>query len=1286
MKALARKPLRCTMPLLAAAVLGAAAMAQEDWPKPTVVAVPTVDTLAINGLLDEPAWSLAQWQGGFTSASSGPENSGPPRPATVQTRFKVLYDAWAIYVGVECDEPAPEGIRAEATGHDSMVFMDDCVEVFLDPAGEGRYYHHFVVNSRGAWYDDYGADFGLVHNRLWDCPLEIGTVVDAAARKWTAELRIPLAGLILHPDAGSRWLWNVTRERYAGGAQELTSWSPLKGNFHTPQRFGTLADVNVDFRRFALDVTQPQVSISSDGSGRVRLALSTRVTNGTGADLSLRAWAMLFGEPQTKVNAEPVTLASGATTDVALPALVRRGDTREANVVLALADEDGNLRKLLTKRLSAEYRPVTITVLRPCYRNSIYATEKLDRIQFRVALAEDVAAQAASVRCTLALGERVLQETTTTVADLAQPVELDARDLAEGRYDLTARVLGADGVLIAQTQTTIRKLPPPPVGTEVRVDEHGNILVNGKPFLGIGWYGAPNTDDPRADVVALQNLQTPVVVVRPDFAGLREPFAQHGIYSIVSVENGRVLYSFELWRFPDHPVPTEHQKLPAPSEEMADYLRQIVEGVRAEPGLLGYYISDEPEINNVRSDYLEAHYRLMCELDPYHPVIVTNDTLDGIVTHGYRCADILSPDPYSPEFDYVPNFMKRCREVMGPGQTILLTPWHSTSQTHFTADWGSGPPYSYRVMRNQYLVSIAYGARGFTAYTSSFFMPEIEYRYGLPYIWREVRFLERAISAPAPDQPLRVQADAEMASWIRSVDGLLYLIVVNHKPGARRATVSHPLLSGVHRLIVVSEAREVQVQDGSFGDDFAQGDARIYTTDPRGAAFDTTRAIEAELARREAEAVKPGNLLHVSRGVRASASDGYYAPWFNQYYYYAINGIPDDIGWTLSHAGGKPGWLELALPQPATVGHVVLYTPNLRDYDLEFRGPDGAIRVAQVRGNEQTIVVHNFDPPVPCLKLRITALAARSGHPRLSEVEAYETRGVGPTTPLVAVAEATPVPETHIGAVREGTQNALWSDDFTNFRSRDRYYWDGQDVVWVADPQRHQVTPRPGGGIVCTSPQEGSGMSRILPYDPAYRFFQVKIGAIEGEGYRFVNVGFGNSSGRPGYRGAVNTNRPGIYTVDTHYVSERFRNGEDETCFVTTYMGPIRCTFDWMRLVQRPEDGLAVTLADGSPLPEVLERGDEILLHLILSEPAADATVSVLAGPGYVPLALNGQPTVQLVKAGNGDGREWAAKVKLGEGTGSFDFPASGYPLVFRANILGGTITETYASACVSIR
>ena len=181
----------------------------------------------------------------------------------------------------------------------------------------------------------------------------------------------------------------------------------------------------------------------------------------------------------------------------------------------------------------------------------------------------------------------------------------------------------------------------------------------------------------------------------------------------------------------------------------------------------------------------------------------------------------------------------------------------------------------------------------------------------------------------------------------------------------------------------------------------------------------------------------------------------------------------------------------------------------------------------------------------------------------------------------------------------------------------------------------------------------------------------VNLSGIDGDGYRFANVGFSSSSGKPGYRGAVNASRPGIYTVDTHYVHESYRDGSATSCFVNVFTagaaesedksirpGP-RFSFDWLRLVKRPVDGLVVSMADGSPLPPSLKQGDEVLFQLLLQEPATDATVSVMTGSSYAPLSVNGAPEVQF-EGGERDGREWAARVRLGEGTGRSTRPRRG--------------------------
>jgi hypothetical protein len=1266
--------------------------------QPTAQAVKATGPINIDGLLDEPPWAGAPWSSDFTVASVAGDEE-PLSVAAVQTRFKVLVGPDSAYVAVECDEPEIDKVKAETPWRDGAVWADDCIEVFFDPGNDGRYYHQVMVNARGAIYDSFSADYGLVHSRLWNGAFEAAGSIVREARKWRVEVRIPFGAVVLGGSAGATWLWNVSRERHAGGDLELTSWAPLRRNFHQPTLFGHMAGLPSDYSAFRFRVDEPQVNVSRAGSGRATLDMTLSVANETGAACEVLPTAALLEDPGRRVQAEPLKLSAGEEATVRFPPLEFTGSAPNTNVVFALTHPDGRLIRAVVKQLSSEYRPIALTVLRPCYRDCIYATENLKAIEFQVSLSAQVTQGSREVRYRLSdEAGRAVAEGTVPLANLAKPVSIDAATLKEGRYVLSVRALGQGGAEQAATGTTLRKLPPPPAGNEVRIDENRNVLVNGKPIMPIGWYGSIPTEDPRADVVALQDIQTPVVLTVPDASPVRKAFQEHGTYSIVSVENGRLFYSFNLWQAGKEalrPIQDEYQRLDEPSEDVKRMARELVECARGEPGLLGYYIADEPEIHNCRSAYLEAYYRYLAEIDPYHPVFVTNDTIDGIVTHGYKCADVIDPDPYSPEWDYVPNFLKKVNEVASRGKATYVTLWHSTGQTHFNREMGSAPPYPYRVFRNQYFASIAYGAKGFTAYTSPFFMPEIEYRYGLPYVWRELRFLEPAILSPAPAEAPTVEGAPDLAAWAREVGGHVYLILVQHKPGEVDAKASWGPLKPLKRLTVMSEGREVAVTDGSFRDHFGEGDVHVYTDDPAARDFPKVESIVAELAQREKDAAKPGNLLHWTRGTLARCSEGYYAPWFEQYYYYAINGITDDLGWYASHAGGKPSWITFTLKEPAEIGRVVLYTPNISDYELEFTAPGGRACRASVTGNKDTVVTHNFRPAIACLKLRLTATAVRPTKdgpkaPVLSEIEAYAEPGEGAVTP-VEVVEAPARPD--VKALFGGEGRALWVDHFTDFQTAPKYNWDGKDTKWVK-PDTFLAEPLPGGGVkvACAHAQGWDSMTHIFPYEPAFRFFQVKLSDLTGEGYKFTSVGFSNSSGKPGYRGALNTNRPGLYTVDTHYINEAYANGTDKTCFIvlstagshknpddTVTPGP-EFTFGWLRLVDLPLDGLIVTLADGAPLPESLKPGDTLHFEIHLQEPAQDATVEVLTGPNYSPLAINGEGYVQLFSVDDAS-RVWVGEVTLGPGTGKFK--PEGYPVVFRANIVGGKLSETMASAFV---
>jgi hypothetical protein len=921
---------------------------------------------------------------------------------------------------------------------------------------------------------------------------------------------------------------------------------------------------------------------------------------------------------------------------------------------------------------------VEIDLIRPIYRGCIYATEKCPEIVARINLPKQVLAETQFVLCRLLDANQKEIATQRTTVDKLNDVRLPAESLAIGDYQLVAQALGKDDRELASATTKIRKLPPP-VGNEVRIDEHRNILVNGKPQVFIGWYGGVHLEDPRPDVVALQNLTTPNVIIYPNKKGLVEDFQKHGIHTIVELSPGRLINSFNLGK---HPIFTEQTKLSAPSEECIGYIKKLVEMVRDEPAVVGWYISDEPEINNVRVDYLEAMYHAIAELDPYHPIIVTNDTLDGIEKIGYRCCDILAPDPYSPKPNYVPSFMQKANSVMRPGQSLMITPWHACADIHFSYKMGTQPAFPYHTLRSQILAATAYGARGFAGYTDNFFMPEPRLRYGLPHVWREVRFLEAAMAAPPPAEPVVIEPAKDVVTWLRQSGDHVYAIVMNYGP-PQKFTLRHPALT-MSALPVVSEGREVAVKDGAFTDELATGETHVYSTDPRGRTLATTTDAQAEITAEEQRAIKPGNLLHVSRGVAARTSKGT-LPWFAQIQYYAINGVTDDLGWHVTHAV-LPQWLELSLPSPQTIGRVVVHTPNLKDYDLQFRGSDGSIFQAEVRDNTATVAEHRLEQPVESLKIRIIAHAVRPGiEPKRSmvrEIEAYSDPGNAPPIKLAKLQVAAEPENEPLATAAPTNKPPLWLDDFASFQQKAQLRAEPASA-WTFNPQIFKATHATGKhGVAYTStaPQGNSYMTRLFPYAPEYRFFQINIPAVEGDGYRWAAIDLIDPARKNDSSSGVITMKPGRYTIDTHNGAPAFANGDQKEVELRVRANTgVQISLDHVSLNETPTDGLVVTMEDGSPLPAVLKEGDQLRFRLYLSQPATDAVVELSQGSHYVPVRINGEPYVQLIKSGlDKDGRYWSGVLKLGPGSDKFKI--NGYPLLVRAVITGGSITETMST------
>ena len=187
---------------LALLVLAAGA-ASADAPVVQAVRIPGAEAPRIDGELDDAAWRTATWFGEFRQ--SVPDFGAPPREPT---RVAFLFDEHNVYVGVRCDDSAPELIRARKLRHRDEPETDDHIELVFDTYRDQIRGTVFVVNPLGA------KEEGLINgyqrytwnwNEVWEARARI------TETGWQTELRIPLR--VLHYDSGFEQTWGVNVKR-----------------------------------------------------------------------------------------------------------------------------------------------------------------------------------------------------------------------------------------------------------------------------------------------------------------------------------------------------------------------------------------------------------------------------------------------------------------------------------------------------------------------------------------------------------------------------------------------------------------------------------------------------------------------------------------------------------------------------------------------------------------------------------------------------------------------------------------------------------------------------------------------------------------------------------------------------------------------------------------------------------------------------------------------------------------------------------------------------------------
>jgi Carbohydrate family 9 binding domain-like len=215
--------------------------------------------IKIDGHLEDPAWSTADWTDAFIDIV-GPDHAKP----RFRTRAKMLWDDNYLYIAAELEEP---DVWATLKAHDSVIFHDNDFEVFLNPTGDTLKYFEFEINALNTGWDLFlnkPYNKGGKADNSWEMPgyksaIAIdGTLNDPRDkdRGWSLELALPWSAFVERsgkgrPNQGDSWRMNFSRvewqvsvvdgkyQKVKGQTENNWVWSPQGVvNMHVPEKWG----------------------------------------------------------------------------------------------------------------------------------------------------------------------------------------------------------------------------------------------------------------------------------------------------------------------------------------------------------------------------------------------------------------------------------------------------------------------------------------------------------------------------------------------------------------------------------------------------------------------------------------------------------------------------------------------------------------------------------------------------------------------------------------------------------------------------------------------------------------------------------------------------------------------------------------------------------------------------------------------------------------------------------------------------------------------------------------
>jgi hypothetical protein len=261
----------------------------------------------LDGKLTDPFWERAARISGFVGLEKNDLAAG--RPVVY-----VAYTSKGLYFGLDRKLPAGMSPRAVLSQHDSAIYQEDAIEMYMQPKGMNDGFYQFIGSAIGTQYDMRSdgkkADVGG-YNPEWQMKTHM------ESNQWSAEVFIPFAAINdgKMPEAGDIWRGNICVDS-SNGFSNAAVWSFSMGNFQQTTHFGDFlfAGKERTLRQVVFDGFtrgDPQITMNLVGDFQPIITMRSEMGDSSGKNIFKND--MLIRDTKS-VTIKPSSLTSGTYT------------------------------------------------------------------------------------------------------------------------------------------------------------------------------------------------------------------------------------------------------------------------------------------------------------------------------------------------------------------------------------------------------------------------------------------------------------------------------------------------------------------------------------------------------------------------------------------------------------------------------------------------------------------------------------------------------------------------------------------------------------------------------------------------------------------------------------------------------------------------------------------------------------------------------------------------------------------------------------------------------------